>query len=329
MRGTMSIWRSMSCTERMTWSVWSCESVENAIATRCAPYSRTSAGRSSVDPMNGIFPLVAAMRSSRSTKPTTRSPYSECFSILSASRRATYPEPTMMTFWMYADWRRPMVRDDRAQDRHEDDREEPEDDEPPEVRIREPGEVRQNEEAPCSERHDLDDADDVVNRGMVRALLVAVVEPVHAREQHPERDAWRRRARSPSRARPDQPVRQAPRPRRQRRTTSQGRRRRRAAADGASASRDDRPWPGCVYLMKPPIALCDGDRVLGYSAQSSILPQTAGLPPRCSAHSPSGTKDSHGIARFLGSQTDPGPSSGPGARRPTVRTGDLHLARSL
>ena len=58
-----------------------------------------------------------------------------------------------------------------------------------------------DEEAPRSERDDLEDADDVVDRRVVGPLLVAVVQPVDPGEQHPERQAQRRRARSPTMSR--------------------------------------------------------------------------------------------------------------------------------
>ena len=62
-RGTMSIWTSLSCIERISSSVCSCESRRerdhDALRRRS---SRTSAGRSSVGPMSARLPLVAAMR---------------------------------------------------------------------------------------------------------------------------------------------------------------------------------------------------------------------------------------------------------------------------
>ena len=52
-----------------------------------------------------------------------------------------------------------------------------------EIRIRKAEDVRHDEEAPRSERHDLEDADDVVDRGVIGSLLVSVVQPVDAGEQ--------------------------------------------------------------------------------------------------------------------------------------------------
>ena len=263
MRGTMSIWRSMSCTERMTRSVWSCESVEKAIATRCAPYSSTSAGRSSVVPMNGIFPLVAAMRSSRSTKPDDPQSVLGVFLDLLGEQARHVPgadDDDVLDVRRLTAADRP---DDGAHDRHEGDRKEPEDDEPPKVRMREPGEVRQNEEAPGSERDDLNDPDDVVHGGVIRALLVPVVQPVDAREQNPERDGGDEENDLPDRSRRDRRMRRAPRARRRRRTTSPARRRRRASEQTAhQPPAAPTLRPGCIDLMEPRIALCDGDRVL-------------------------------------------------------------------
>ncbi len=74
-----------------------------------------------------------------------------------------------------------------AQERDERNGEEPEHDQPPQVRVRKVENMRDDEEAPRPQRHDLEDADDVVDRGVVGSLLVTVVEAVDAREQHPER----------------------------------------------------------------------------------------------------------------------------------------------
>ena len=55
--------------------------------------------------------------------------------------------------------------------------------------MRESEDARQDQETPRSERHDLEDVDDVVDRGVVRMLLVAVVQPIDAEEQEPQRQA--------------------------------------------------------------------------------------------------------------------------------------------
>ena len=57
--------------------------------------------------------------------------------------------------------------------------------------MRESENARQNEKAPRPERHGLEDVDDVVDRGVIRVLLVAVVQPVDAEEQKPQRQARR------------------------------------------------------------------------------------------------------------------------------------------
>ena len=57
MRGTISTWTSLPCTERITCSVRSCESVEKAMITRCTSSSSTRRGRSSVVPMSVRFPF--------------------------------------------------------------------------------------------------------------------------------------------------------------------------------------------------------------------------------------------------------------------------------
>ena len=58
----------------------------------------------------------------------------------------------------------------------------------PRFGVRQARDVRDDEEAPRSERDDLKDADDVVDGRVIGSLLVAVVEPVNPREQHPERE---------------------------------------------------------------------------------------------------------------------------------------------
>ena len=48
--------------------------------------------------------------------------------------------------------------------------------------------MRDDEKAPRAERDDLKDADNVVDGRVICSLLVAVVETVNPREQHPERE---------------------------------------------------------------------------------------------------------------------------------------------
>ena len=94
----------------------------------------------------------------------------------------------MTTFWTYVGCLRATHPRHGAEQRHEHDGEEPEQDQAIERRVRKAGEVRDREEAPRPKRDDLEDADDVVDRRVVAPLLVAVVQPVEPREQHPERE---------------------------------------------------------------------------------------------------------------------------------------------
>ena len=48
--------------------------------------------------------------------------------------------------------------------------------------------MRDDEKTPRPERHDLEHADDVVDRRVIGALLVAIVEPVDPGQQDPERE---------------------------------------------------------------------------------------------------------------------------------------------
>ena len=65
----------------------------------------------------------------------------------------------------------------------------PEDDEPRQRRVGQAGEMSDREERPGSNRDDLEDAEDVVHRGVIASLLVPVVEGVCAREKNPQRQA--------------------------------------------------------------------------------------------------------------------------------------------
>ena len=75
--------------------------------------------------------------------------------------------------------------DRRSDERNEQDRRQPKDDEPRQGRVRQAGEMRDREEGPGSDRDDLEDAEDVVDGGVIASLLVPVVEGVCAREKHP------------------------------------------------------------------------------------------------------------------------------------------------
>ena len=77
----------------------------------------------------------------------------------------------------------------RSEERDEHDRCQPEDDEPRHRRVRQAGEMRDREEGPGSDRDDLEDAEDVVHRGVIAPLLVPVVEGMCSREKHPQREA--------------------------------------------------------------------------------------------------------------------------------------------
>jgi hypothetical protein len=121
--------------------------------------------------------------------------------------------------------------------------------------------VRQNEEAPRAESDHLDDADDVVDRRVVGALLVTVVQAVHACQQDPQRDG--RSEQQDLRDRSD-PVGRGGRGDRH------GDDVRRHEADDVGEKEQPPHEPSAasplrprhVDLMESSIARCDGDRVL-------------------------------------------------------------------
>ena len=75
-----------------------------------------------------------------------------------------------------------------TEERNEEHGKKPEHNESTEIRSRQVRDMRDDEKAPRSERDDLKDADNVVDGRVIRSLLVAVVETVNPREQHPERE---------------------------------------------------------------------------------------------------------------------------------------------
>ena len=79
--------------------------------------------------------------------------------------------------------------DEDAEEPDEPDRERPEHHEPLERRMSELHDVRADEEDPGSDRDHLEDAEEVVDGRVIGALLVTVVQPMQARENHPQRQA--------------------------------------------------------------------------------------------------------------------------------------------
>jgi hypothetical protein len=79
--------------------------------------------------------------------------------------------------------------DEDAEEPHEPDGERPEDDQPLEGRVCELDHMRANEEDPCADRDHLEDAEEVVDRRVIRPFLVPVVQPVQPSENHPQRQA--------------------------------------------------------------------------------------------------------------------------------------------
>ena len=77
---------------------------------------------------------------------------------------------------------------DGAQRRDQDDGGEPEDAKPGEHRLHEVGRNTEESEDPDSDRDAAEDTDDVVDRRMVGALLVPVVEPLEPQQEEPARD---------------------------------------------------------------------------------------------------------------------------------------------
>ena len=72
-----------------------------------------------------------------------------------------------------------------ARERDERDREYPEREQLGRVRLREPRHPRGREEEERPDRHEVEDADEIVERGMTRALLVAIVEAVQPSQHDP------------------------------------------------------------------------------------------------------------------------------------------------
>ena len=147
--------------------------------------------------------------------------------------------------------------------------------------------MRGNEEAPRAERDDLDDADDVVDRRVVRSLLVPVVEAVDPREQHPQRKARHEEG--------DLPTGRDPIRSRIRRREVHGDDIRACEADDVGHEKKPPHEPStpptggrprATRFINGSIALCDGDRILRYCAQPSP-PPSPGLPPQQSATFPS------------------------------------------
>ena len=107
----------------------------------------------------------------------------------------------MIMFWTYAGCRRPIALLDARSSGTSTDGEEPEHDEPAQARMRKTEDARDDEEAPRPERHDLEHADDVVDRRVVGAFLVAIVEPVDPSRAAPRAEGTPGRARPPRSAR--------------------------------------------------------------------------------------------------------------------------------
>ena len=72
-----------------------------------------------------------------------------------------------------------------AEERDEPDRQSPEHDEPVERGMRETGDVGSDENDPRADGHDLQHAEEVVHRGVIRSFLVSVVETVEPSKQYP------------------------------------------------------------------------------------------------------------------------------------------------
>ena len=79
--------------------------------------------------------------------------------------------------------------DQGAEQEHEEDREEPEEDQACQRRVAEARDLGDHDNAPRPQRHHLEDAEQIVDSRVVRALLITIVEPLYVGEQHPERQA--------------------------------------------------------------------------------------------------------------------------------------------
>jgi hypothetical protein len=81
----------------------------------------------------------------------------------------------------------------RSTGRDQNDREDPEARELRERRRRRTGQPSAEQQQPGPDGHEVEDADEVVHRGVVGAFLVAVIEPVHLRHHQPHRQRGQER----------------------------------------------------------------------------------------------------------------------------------------
>ena len=189
-RGTMSICATVPCIRRMTSSVCSCESVENAIMTRSAAYcadetcevvgvaeQRHGAGSVhggpavAIDESDDVEPVLGVLRDLVGEQPCHLARADDDH-VLDVGRPAAADEACRC-----------------SGERHEHDRADPECHQARERRVRGPEEMRHGEECPGADGDDLEHAEEVVDGGVIAALLVPVVQAVDARDEDPEGQA--------------------------------------------------------------------------------------------------------------------------------------------
>ena len=194
----MSIWTLSFFSSRITPSVSSCEASrerdDDALDVVLA--ARARRGRVGRRARRGRRGRRAAPWARASTKPTTPMPYSRCWISLRATSWPTSPAPTTIAFCTYAGLRGDAARAHGAAGGHEDDRERPERDELRHVRgCGDPDAHDDDEAEPGADGREVEDTDQVVERRVVGALVVVVVELVELRERRPSPGSSRRSSR--------------------------------------------------------------------------------------------------------------------------------------
>ena len=221
--------------------------------SRCTTSTRSSSRQIGSAPSSG-----AALSRLSSTRPTSRMPYSGCWTYLRRDQLADLARADDHGVLDVRGAAPDEASPDDASACDEDDREQPERNRLVDLRRGDP--VAQapakRTQTPTVTRWKT--SDHVVGRRMIGPFLVAVVEPVEPRGEHPERQADRRRATNdlttPEPKPP--PLPDGPAPSRRRRRSS--RRRRRAAARAGPACPRRRPCPAACQALRT--AGCDCTR---------------------------------------------------------------------
>ena len=189
-RGTMSICRSSSRHDRTIARMSSSDSFENDTMTRSTSRSRTISGSCAGVPRR--------VRCSRSTRGFAGLGVDEADEIEAVLRVLEQLARHQLADVARADDDGVLEVEDAppadrpggaAADRDEDERRDAEERELAQLRIREAERPERQRDQPHAGRDQVQDADDLVDRRMVGALLVSLVEPVQLRQDDPERQA--------------------------------------------------------------------------------------------------------------------------------------------